>query len=285
MKDLHIDYRIGLSSISNIIREVCASLWSRLKSACFPPLTKEFLAKSAEEFEARANFPNCVAAIDGKHIRMIKPAKSGSMNFNYKHYFSVLLLAACDSQYKFLYINVGAPGKSSDSTIFKNSKLYSQLKSGQIKMPPPRTISESRPTTVPYFLIGDEGFGLCDFLIRPFAGKYLPIGKKIFNYRLTRARRYIECTFGILSNKWRIFHRPLNVDEDLTDSIVKTCCLHNFVRERDGYQLEDTITVEGLVDNMAPDNSQPGNADKSVPTVLTDYFLNEGQLQWQMDKI
>ncbi|KAG8238052.1 hypothetical protein J437_LFUL017959, partial [Ladona fulva] len=61
--------------------------------------------------------------------------------------------------------------------------------------------------------------------------------------KLTRARRFVERTFGIMSNKWRTLHRPLDVKTELASAVVKTCCiLHNFVRERDGYEFEDTLT-------------------------------------------
>jgi len=69
---------------------------------------------------------------------------------------------------------------------------------------------------------------------------YLKI-KTVFNYRLSRARRFIECLFGILTNKWRIFHRPLNVNIELAIDIIKACVvLHNFVRLRDGYLHEES---------------------------------------------
>ena len=59
----------------------------------------------------------------------------------------------------------------------------------------------------------------------------------------------MECAFGILSNKWRIFQRPLNVSPDFAVTIVKACVvLHNFVREREGYKFEDALTVTGLED-------------------------------------
>jgi hypothetical protein len=62
----------------------------------------------------------------------------------------------------------------------------------------------------------------------------------------------VECPFGILSNKWRIFQRPLNVSPDLAVDVVKACVVvHNFVREGDGYKIEDAMTVAGL--EYAPD--------------------------------
>jgi hypothetical protein len=52
----------------------------------------------------------------------------------------------------------------------------------------------------------------------------------------------IECAFGILANKWRLFHRPSDVAPQFCDSRVKVCCtLHKFIRRNDGFQLEDTL--------------------------------------------
>lgn len=91
-----------------------------------------------------------------------------------------------------------------------------------MKIPKPCPLHEGSDIEVPFVLIGDEGFG----------GTHLDRQKRIFNYRLTRARRYVECTFGILANKRRIFHRPFDVLEDTAIRIIKACTvLHNFVRE------------------------------------------------------
>ena len=50
------------------------------------------------------------------------------------------------------------------------------------------------------------------------------------------------CAFGVVCNKWRIFHYTIDVCPDFCDVIVKTrCILHNFVRQRDGLQFQDTV--------------------------------------------
>ena len=58
--------------------------------------------------------------------------------------------------------------------------------------------------------------------------------KFVFNYRLSRARRVIENTFGILVARWRIFRgfiraSPKNVER----YVLAGLCLHNYLRQTD----------------------------------------------------
>ena len=66
--------------------------------------------------------------------------------------------------------------------------------------------------------------------MRPYDGHHLSFHKKVFNYRLCRARRYIECSFGIMANKWRVLHRPLNVALDLAEEVVKAISSTQFCK-------------------------------------------------------
>ena len=78
---------------------------------CIAVPTKEQWEQIAIDFEKNANFPHCIGAVDGKHIRLIKPAESGSMYYNYKHFFSVVLMAIADCNYRFIYVDIGSYGK------------------------------------------------------------------------------------------------------------------------------------------------------------------------------
>lgn len=143
MTDLHIYFRIGLSTISSIIKQVCKLIWETLRNAYLriPDVTEwKIIAKG---FENNANFPNCIGALDGKHIRLIKPQHSGSMFYNYKNFFSLVLLAMCDTNYLFTFVDIGAYGKESDSSIFKKSALFEAIKTNQLHFPAAAPIGES----------------------------------------------------------------------------------------------------------------------------------------------
>lgn len=122
--------------------------------------------------------------------------------------------------------------------------------------------------------------------MRPYGGKMLSLEKKKFNYRLSLARRYVECTFGIMCNKWRILYRPIDVKIDFAIDIVKAICvLHNLVRMRDGIKQDDMINPAPLP-NVDPTNSGRAihEAD-NIRTKFTNYFITEGKLNWQKNMV
>jgi hypothetical protein len=207
-----------------------------------PKITTDKWEEVSEGYKQSANFPNCIGSIDGKHIRIIQPSDTGSLHYNYKKYFPTVLLAVCDANYYFIFVDIGGYGKSCDSTAFQESLLYKKLMERSLHIPKPKPLSDLSLTPLPYVFVGDDAFGISEHIMHPYSGKSLTHAKKIFNYRLSRARRFIECTFGIMANKWRIFHRPMNVNIDFAECIIRACCvLHNFVRLKDGYNHEDIL--------------------------------------------
>lgn len=241
----------------------------------------------AKEFEARANFPNCIGALDGKHIRVSKPEGSGSQFFNYKQFFSIVLMGLVDANYCFTVIDVGHFGKSADSNIFRQSTLHKLLVSGQLNVPESRPLPNFENTSlVPYVILADEAFSMSKHVMRPYARKNLDVKKRVFNYRLSRGRRYVECVFGILANKWRVYHTAINLDPLFVEKIVLAACvLHNYVRLRDGFQFEDTLTCP--MDNI-PVVGTGGSCSTSKTNrdTLADYFTSPaGCVSWQYNMI
>ena len=58
------------------------------------------------------------------------------MYYNYKGYFSLVLMALVDHQYKFTYIDVGEYGSNCGSNVFRNSNLGTRFMQGDLDIPP-----------------------------------------------------------------------------------------------------------------------------------------------------
>lgn len=62
-------YRMGASTTSKIIRETCDIIWNKLNFV-FPKVSKEMWEDVAKEYYDLWGFPNCLGAIDGKHVNV-----------------------------------------------------------------------------------------------------------------------------------------------------------------------------------------------------------------------
>ncbi|KAJ8959578.1 hypothetical protein NQ314_006227 [Rhamnusium bicolor] len=176
---LSYNYRLGLSTVSNIIKHTCSAIWEALN--------EDYLSVPTEDIWK--NIANDFGAIDGKHIRIQAPPHTGSDYFNYKDFFSIVLLAVYDADYCFTVVDIGAKDRQSDRGIF--SKL------------------SEKSDPIHYCLVADSAFPFEVNLMRPYPGNFLPQNERVFNYRLSRARRVIENTFGTIVTKWRILERPI----------------------------------------------------------------------------
>ncbi|KAJ8375484.1 hypothetical protein SKAU_G00060640 [Synaphobranchus kaupii] len=113
-KTIYLCYKIGKSTVSQIIPQVCDALWRRLQPLYLAPPTEEDWLEVAAGFQDRWDFPNCVGALDGKHVAIQASPNSGSTFFNYKGGFSIVLMALVDHRYCFTVVEIGSHGSSSD---------------------------------------------------------------------------------------------------------------------------------------------------------------------------
>ncbi|XP_071050677.1 uncharacterized protein [Onthophagus taurus] len=287
-RSLAFEYRVGVSTVSNIIRETCCAVWNTMVNEFLAEPTEEQWKKISDDFFRNSNFPNCIGALDGKHIRIVKPPHSASLYYNYKHFFSIVLLGLVDSNYCFTAIDVGAYGKSGDSNVFKNSSLFKRIQSNTLNIPEDNIILQTKIKT-PMVIVADDAFGCSKHVLRGYSRKNLSVRKRIFNYRLSRARRYVECAFGILANKWRIFHTAINLDPDFVTDVVKAACiLHNFVIRKDNHGSHNNDEVQDFqFDNIEPIATGGGsNIALATREKFADYFVSSvGALSWQYDYI
>ena len=106
---------------------------------------------------------------------------------------------------------------------------------------------------IPYVIVGDEAFPLKLNMLRPYPGKNLSEAEAIFNYRLSRACRIIENSFGILAARWYLFRRPIIANPNGVVTYTKaTIALHNYLRttESSVYSPPGFVDGEDGVGNM-----------------------------------
>jgi len=283
-------FRISHSYISIIVRETLAVMKQKLMPLFLPDPSKVDLKTKADEFYQKWNFPNCVLAIDGKHVRIQCPSNSGSLFFNYKEYFSIVLLAMVDANYKFIAIDVGSFGREGDSGIFLKSSMGQQILNGTFGFPEDCALPGT-DIKVPHVILGDQAFRLHKHILRPFSQKSAKGDSKktIFNYRLSRARRVTENAFGLLSKVFRVFFQPININTTTCDDlIIVACCLHNMLRdaylEKNGkifYQPDSEEPPSANMTSLASESGFLSTEGLAVRDIFKDYFVNEGVVSWQ----
>ncbi|CAN7943607.1 unnamed protein product [Ixodes pacificus] len=261
IKDVALLYRVGLETARQAVHVTCRALWERLHQPFMKPPTEAEWVKIAEEFRRRWQFPNCLGAVDGKHVAITCPKDSGSVFYNYKGTYSIVLMAVVDSKYKFVLIEVGAEGRQSDGGIFKASEIGQGLDQGTLNLPKLGVLPGcQKPRLAAYAFVGDEAFQLRTDFLRLYPAKGLAGERRAYNYRLSRARRCAENAFGFMSARWRILLRIINLLPENVDYVVKSCCvLHNFLLVRK----EHPAAYADQDDNMG--NPTAGGWRREIP--------------------
>lgn len=185
-----------------------------------------------------------------------------------------------------------------------NSRFGKELLCQKLPLPEPAKLPNSEKI-FPYFYVGDPAFPLKENLMRPFPGKLLSREKRVFNYRISRARVVIENAFGILVSRWRVLATKINCFPENAEKIVlATIVLHNFIKlnspecssycpegfvdreDSDGvihpgdWRNDDTIQLQhNIPRRLGSNNSSQRNF--ALRDKLLNYFMNEGQIEKQ----
>ncbi|KAM6992687.1 uncharacterized protein LKV04_008658 [Tautogolabrus adspersus] len=256
-RSLSHQFQVGLSTIRQFVPETCAAIYKVLKDKYLKcPDTVEEWQQVADGFRAQWNFPNCLGALDGKHVNIRPPPGTGSTLYNYKHTFPIVLMALVDSSYRFLYVDVGCNGRISDGRVFGGCSLQGALENRMSNIPPPAPLPAS-DTLAPFCIVADETFPLKEYLMKPYPNRRLSVEQRVFNYRLSRAQRVVENAFGILANRFHVFQTTINIQDTakVEDITLAGCALHNFLRTE-----SCDLYMAGIVDQEGADHDTiPGS--------------------------
>lgn len=154
---------------------------------------------------------------------------------------------------------------------------------------------------MPYVFVVDDAFALSTCMLKHFPGLHTKGSKeRVFNYRLSRARRVVENVFGIMSSVFRVLRKPMFLQPEKVSIITLTCCfLHNFLRNskssRSNYTPSDAEldgefypgTWRRDQENMTsllPLRNKARNSSidaKNIREAFGEYFMNKGKVPWQ----
>ncbi|XP_055922968.1 putative nuclease HARBI1 [Eupeodes corollae] len=222
-------YRISKQDFGKILDDVCIALCEVLVGY-IPKLDAPHFVEIANQFNIQWNLPNCIGAIDGKHVAIKCPQNAGSLFYNYKGFHSIVLMAIADANYKFVYIDVGAHGSEGDANVFASTNIGKATLQDNLPFPEDMVVGNEK---LPFFFVADDAFPLCKRIVKPYApsrAKKLANEERIANYRISRARRCVENSFGILSCKWLCLSRTMFCNPDRAQKIISACCfIHNYL--------------------------------------------------------
>lgn len=293
-------FRVPHNTISLFIPEVCEAIIAEFAQDVMTcPTTPDQWGSIARKFSQRWNFHHCVGALDGKHIAMRCPANGGSTYYNYKGFHSIILMALVDAEYKFTWVDVGREGSAGDAQVFNNSELKECIENNTIGFPAPDPLpGDDRP--MPYYIVADDAFALRTWMMKPFSKRLMTDCERIFNYRLSRARRIVENAFGILAHRFQCLLTTLKQKPANVISIVLACtCLHNMMRlQYPGHHID--VDQEDAEHNLVPGvwrlnnplvpmrvlRNRPNLVAKEQREYLSAYYMSPvGSVDWQMDMI
>ena len=194
----------GLSTISTIVLEVCEAIVKHLWAGCvthhFPKDEAEFKEKMLD-FEELWQFPCCWGGVDGRHIPIKCPkggAEARKEYYNFKNFYSIVLMSLVDAKYRFMWGSCGFPGNSHDSIIFQSTSLWEKVQQGTVIPNIGKVIDGVRVSPV---IVGDSAFQFSTWLMKPYTNAILSQEQRYFNYRLSRARMVTEGAYGQLKGR------------------------------------------------------------------------------------
>lgn len=207
-------------------------------------------------------------------------------------------MAIVNANYEFVFVDIGAQGGISDGGIWQACAFKMAMDDGYINLPEPEEIAGS-DNKLPFVLVGDDAFPLGPGLLKPFARRDLSYEQRIFNYRLSRARRVSENAFGILSNRFRVFLSTIDRPPYTVEAMVLAACtLHNVLRRRcpTFYTPPGSVDQEDANFNVLGGRWRCGQQmhklgsttfrnptvyAKAVQQEFMSYFVGAGKVPWQ----
>ena len=106
LRSLSWRFGVGKSTACEIVNGVCQAIVDTLLSPVIRWPTGETLRTVLDGFHQTWGFPQCAGAIDGTHIPIVAPPKSSADYYNRKGFYSIVLQAVVDHEYRYSNSNL-----------------------------------------------------------------------------------------------------------------------------------------------------------------------------------
>jgi hypothetical protein len=199
--------------------------------------------EKVQQSYADMGFPGACGSMDATHVRLSKcPHGLRVLATGKEHYPTLAFQAVCAPNRKILYCSVPFLGSYNDITITANDSLCSDISGGLLDNLRYKVVGEGGvPSWVSGgYLIVDGGYSTASWLMEPF-GSGCSVEEKRWSEWLESVRKDIECTFGILKSRFRLFDMPLRFHyfKDIHNAWKMCLILHNMLITYDGNDLSD----------------------------------------------
>ncbi|KAJ8883682.1 hypothetical protein PR048_015536 [Dryococelus australis] len=170
-------------------------------------------------------------------------------------------MVACDADSCFTVIEVGHAGRDSDGGVLKASRIgrWLQREGNRLHLPSDQKLANDESGGIfKFYFVADEAFPIGKNMLRPYPRKGINNRKRVFNYRLSRGRKSIGCTFGMMASKFAVLSTPISSKNVATANniIHAVCVLRNFIRTREvisyrpTYNFDDHANEEHLPEEL-----------------------------------
>jgi len=195
-------------------------------------------------------------------------------------------MALVDAGYRFLYVDVGSYGRISDGGVFRDCSLSAAMESSMLSIPPDCELPWTS-AVAPFVIVADDAFPLKRYIMKPYGSKNLSSKQRIYNYRLSRARRVVENAFGIMCKRFRVFGKAILLSPAKVQHVVMAaCCLHNFLLRDFGssseYLQDDRDPSCDLASVGKQGSNRPADDALAIRDAFCNYFNSDmGAVSWQ----
>jgi hypothetical protein len=236
-------FGMGKATAIRFVEQVLAVIVDKLAPIHVAlPETSAQWERNAQGFEEIGVFPNVAGAIDGSIIPIERPGDYEAW-YCRKGYPAINLQAVCDYRKRFMAYAM-RPGSCSDKLLFLMSEFG-------------RHSHKKIPGT--YHWLADAGYRLTSRILIPFdLYEVMPRDQRKFNYIHSKTRISIECAFGILKERFRIFQIALPFSPARCSKIIVACMvLHNILLDLN----DDVVELDQV---HCQDSEDEVNVDEDV---------------------